>query len=193
MPSPSKAKGSGFEREVAKYLTDTYGETFIRNISGSGAYVGGSNSSRKAALTEAQIRHSKGDIVPPETFPRFNAEAKFYGELAFHQLLSSCTQLDAWIDQLMTASDPGDLNILFFKINRRGRYVAVQASLPWASGVSHVLYHSTSHGIWMIYSFENFFNLNTQLLKNLCSNNPLILDQVLVDTTSENLHFLNSL
>jgi hypothetical protein len=30
MPSPQKNKGSGFEREIAKYLSDTYGESFIR-------------------------------------------------------------------------------------------------------------------------------------------------------------------
>jgi len=28
--SSQKAKGSGFEREIAKYLSDTYGESFIR-------------------------------------------------------------------------------------------------------------------------------------------------------------------
>lgn len=165
MPAPSKIKGSGFEREMAKYLTDVYGETFIRNVSGSGAYVGGSNQSRKAQLTEAQIRHTKGDIVPPESFPRFNAEAKFYADLAFHQLFDRCSLLEGWLDQLITASDPGDCNVLFMKFNRRGRYVAVQATLPWADACSHVLYHSTSHGVWMIYYLENFFNLNTHNLK----------------------------
>lgn len=66
MPSPSKIKGSGFEREVAKFLSDTYGESFIRNNSGSGAYIGGANHIRKNTLSEAQIRHAKGDIIPPK-------------------------------------------------------------------------------------------------------------------------------
>ena len=30
MPSPQKNKGSGYEREVAKFLSDLYGESFIR-------------------------------------------------------------------------------------------------------------------------------------------------------------------
>ena len=47
MPSPQKTKGSGFEREIAKYLSDIYGESFIR-APGSGAYVGGKNQSRTA-------------------------------------------------------------------------------------------------------------------------------------------------
>lgn len=170
MPAPSKIKGSGFEREVAKYLTDTYGQTFIRNVSGSGAYVGGTNSFRKARLTEAQIRHTKGDIVPPETFPRFNAEAKFYADLSFHQLFDQCILLEGWIDQLMTAADPGDCNILFFKINRRGRYVAVQADLPWAADCSYTLYRSVRNGDWMIYSHDNFFRLNTQNLQTYSQN-----------------------
>ena len=52
MPSPSKNKGSGFERDVAKYLSDTYGESFIR-APGSGAYTGGSNNFRKKSLHES--------------------------------------------------------------------------------------------------------------------------------------------
>ena len=45
MTSPQKAKGSGFEREVAKFLSDLYGESFIR-APGSGAYIGGKNQHR---------------------------------------------------------------------------------------------------------------------------------------------------
>ena len=49
MPSPQKAKGSGWERDVARFLSGLYGETFIR-APGSGAYVGGVNKSRKEYL-----------------------------------------------------------------------------------------------------------------------------------------------
>jgi hypothetical protein len=166
MPSPSKNKGSGFEREIAKYLTDTYGETFIRNISGSGAYVGGTNNFRKKNLTEAQIRHAKGDVVPPESFPLFNAECKFYADFGFHQLLESSTQLETWLNQLMDAADPDDLNILFFKINRRGKYVAVQVTYDWDNSCSHSCYTSSKHGKWMIYSSDTFFRLNSGKLRH---------------------------
>ena len=111
MPSPQKAKGSGFEREVAKFLTDTYGETFIR-APGSGAYVGGKNQSRKQFLHEGQIRSFKGDIVPGQSFPKLNAECKSYKEFPFHLTLSGeCKQLDAWLDQLLDVEDEGDLNV----------------------------------------------------------------------------------
>ena len=54
MSSPSKNKGSGFEREIAKYLSEKYSESFIR-APGSGAYVGGKNQSRTQFLHEGQI------------------------------------------------------------------------------------------------------------------------------------------
>ena len=49
MPSPQKQKGSSWEREVARYLSEIYQESFIR-APGSGAYVGGTNSRRKEVL-----------------------------------------------------------------------------------------------------------------------------------------------
>lgn len=170
MPSKSKIKGSGFEREVAKYLSDTYGGSFIRNNSGSGAYVGGANAIRKATLSEAQVRHSKGDIVPPEEWKFFNAEAKFYADLSFHQLLDNCPQLEAWLDQLMVVADTYDVNVLFMKFNRKGKYVAVQVNhTVWNSDCSHVRYTSPKHGDWMIYSFDTFFKLNRDQLKEFCT------------------------
>jgi hypothetical protein len=174
MPSASKAKGSGFEREVAKFLSELYGESFIR-APGSGAYTGGSNSVRKTMLHENQIRSFKGDIVPGESFPNLNCEAKFYADFAFHQLFDECKQLEVWIDQLMTASDNDDVNILFMKFNRKGRYVAVQVSEPWDTHTNVMWYSSKKHGDWMIYSFDNFFKLNSTQLKKL-SNRKLLLE-----------------
>jgi hypothetical protein len=170
MPSPSKNKGSGFEREVAKYLTELYGAPFIR-APGSGAYTGGKNSGRRQVLHEGQIRSFKGDIMPPAEFSLFNAEAKFYADFPFHQLFDRCAQIDGWIDQLMTASDPGDFNILFMKFNRKGRYVAVQANIPWSSGSNVLRYSTPKYGDWMIYQFEIFFSQNSEIVKTLSNIN----------------------
>lgn len=166
MPSASKNKGSGFEREIAKYLSDLYDASFTR-APGSGAYTGGSNSFRRSVLSENQVRSFKGDIMPPENFSKFNAEAKFYADFTFHQLFTECTQLEDWLKQLMTAADDSDMNILFMKINRRGRFVAVQANLPWNSDCNHLRYTSKKYGNWMIYSLENFFELNKQQVQEL--------------------------
>ena len=54
MPSKSKTKGSSFEREVAKDLSELYEDSFVRTPS-TGAYVGGTNVIRKERLSEGQI------------------------------------------------------------------------------------------------------------------------------------------
>jgi hypothetical protein len=168
MPSPQKAKGSSFEREIAAHLSKLYGESFIR-APGSGAYVGGKNKVRTQILHEGQIRSFKGDIVPGQSFPKFNAECKSYADFPFNLVLAGeCKVLDGWIDQMMDVSEPGDLNILFMKFNRKGKFVVVQSSLTWIT--DHFLYYtSTKHKDWLIIEFEHFFKLNTELLKKYCS------------------------
>ncbi len=174
MPSPQKAKGSGYEREVAKFLTETYGESFIR-APGSGAYVGGKNQVRKEVLHEGQIRSFKGDIVPGQSFTKMNAECKFYKDFSFHLLLTGeCAQLDSWLDQLLDVEDEGDLNILFMKFNRIGQYVAVQPKLTWIVD-NYNLYASEKYGDWIIVEKNSFFKHNRELVK-LYSGSP--------DTTS---------
>ena len=164
MTSPQKAKGSGFEREIAKYLSEKYSESFIR-APGSGAYVGGKNQIRKEVLHEGQIRSFKGDVVPGQSFKRMNIECKFYADFPFHLLLTGdCKVIDAWIDQLMDVADEHDVNLLFMKFNRKGRYVCVQSKLTWVSD-NFVYYTSKKHGDWTIFEFDSFFALNTELLK----------------------------
>ena len=164
MPSPQKAKGSGFEREIAKYLSELYGESFIR-APGSGAYVGGKNQSRTQVLHEGQIRSFKGDIVPGQSFPRLNAECKFYADFPFHLLLTGeCKQFDSWLEQLLDVSDDNDLNVLFMKFNRIGRYIAVEPKLTWVTD-NFVFYGSEKHGDWYIMGMESFFRFNTELFK----------------------------
>ena len=168
MPSPQKQKGSGYEREVARFLTETYGETFIR-APGSGAYVGGKNQVRKQVLHEGQIRSFKGDIVPGQSFPKLNAECKSYKNFPFHLTLTyECKQLDSWLAQLLDVEDENDLNILFMKFNRIGQYVAVQSKFTWIMD-SCTLYMSKNHGEWIITEFNNFFRLNKDLFKQYSS------------------------
>ena len=174
MPSPQKAKGSGFEREIAKYLSEKYNESFIR-APGSGAYVGGKNQVRKEVLHEGQIRSFKGDVVPGQSFKKMNIECKFYADFPFHLLLTGeCKVIDGWLDQLMDVADPNDINILFMKFNRKGRYLAVQSKLTWVSD-NFLYYTSKNQGDWMIFEFDSFFQYNTELLKTYSST---------IDTTS---------
>ena len=177
MPSPQKQKGSSFEREVANFLSKTYNESFIR-APGSGAYVGGKNQSRKEFLHEGQIRSFKGDIVPGLNFPKFNAECKSYADFPFHQVLTGeCKQLESWLNQLMDVAEIDDTNILFMKFNRKGKFVAVQTKLTWVTDY-FMLYTSKKHGDWVLIEFDNFFNLNKDLLKAYSSGNQQTPSQI---------------
>lgn len=164
MPSPSKNKGSSFEREIAKFLSETYEESFIR-APGSGAYVGGKNQARKQYLHEGQIRSFKGDIVPGQSFPKFNAECKSYKDFPFHQLYTGdCKVLDSWLEQMMDVAEDGDLNILFMKFNRKGKFVVIQSKYTWVTD-QFTYYTSKAHGDWIIIDFDHFFKHNKEILK----------------------------
>ncbi len=164
MPSPQKQKGSSFEREVAVFLSSLYNESFIR-APGSGAYVGGKNQIRTQILHEGQIRSFKGDIVPGQSFPKFNAECKSYADFPFHLVLAGdCKVLDGWLQQMMDVADPDDFNILFMKFNRKGRFVVVQSKYTWITD-QFMYYTSSKLGDWLIIDFDHFFKLNKDLVK----------------------------
>ena len=171
MTSKSKNKGNTWERDVAKHLTSLYGETFIR-APGSGAYVGGTNTKRKEFLHEGQIRSFKGDIIPGQSFPKFNCECKSYADFPFHQLFSgSCKQLDVWLDQLMDASDEGDFNILIMKFNRKGKYVAIEFDQYYEHPLFveyHMLYQYKDIR-WAIMDCDRFWELNKDMVALSCS------------------------
>ena len=187
MPNPQKQKGNSFEREIAQFLSETYNESFIR-APGSGAYVGGKNTNRMQILHEGQIRSFKGDIVPGQNFPKLNAECKSYADFPFHLVLAgNCKVLEGWLEQMMAVAETGDLNILFMKFNRKGRFVAVQSHLTWVTD-QFLYYTSSNHGDWIIIEFEHFFKLNRDLLKgysgtNDTTSNPPV-QNIKIKTTS---------
>lgn len=167
MPSPQKNKGSSWERTVAVDLSTRFNESFIR-APGSGAYVGGSNSSRKQVLHEGQVRSFKGDIVPGQSFPRLNAECKSYKDFPFHQLFSnSCSVLESWIDQCMDVADPDDFNIIFMKFNRKGTFIAFQLtnSENLLTTANQLLYTSKRYGSWVFIEYQEFFKNYEKLFK----------------------------
>lgn len=169
MPNPQKQKGNSFEREVAQFLSKIYNESFIR-APGSGAYVGGKNQNRTQILHEGQIRSFKGDIVPGQSFDRMNCECKSYKDFPFHLVLTGeCKVLDDWLDQMMSVSEKNDINILFMKFNRKGRFVCVQTKMTWITD-QFLYYTSKKHKDWIIIEWDHFFKLNKDLLKTYCSN-----------------------
>jgi hypothetical protein len=168
VPSKSKTKGKSFEREVSTFLSELYDVSFTR-VPDSGAFTGGKNAHRRDKLTEGQVRAHKGDIIPPDNWKKFNAECKNYAEFPFHQLISSdyILLLEGWISQTLDAADQGDINIIFMKFNRKGRYVLFQSGTNFQT-YRHVDYQDKLGNHWKFTSFDDFFSLNKDLFQNNC-------------------------
>ena len=168
MPSPQRAKGNSWEREIALMLSETYGTNFMRSP-GSGAYIGGTNSHRKQILSEGQVRSFKGDIIPGTGFERLNIECKSYRDFSFHQILSGTTnkQLDSWIEQSMEVADPGDFTVLFMKFTRQGTYIATTAQQTLKLPPHGTHYKSQRHGTWFFSDLKTFMELNQDVIREL--------------------------
>jgi hypothetical protein len=156
MPSPQKQKGKGYENDVAKHLTQTFGSNFMRS-SCSGAYLGGQNRDRRITMTSGQIKAHKGDIIPPDDWHYFNCEVKFYKDFKFHQLFDESKTLESWIKETLQTSDPGDLNLIFMKFNRIGEFVAYQ-SIEQFTAAQYTVYRDN----WCVTSKEQFWNSHNQ-------------------------------
>lgn len=118
----SKNKGKAWERDICKILETSIGGKFIRTPS-SGAIIGGKNSKIKQYISEGSIRTFKGDIIPPQEYPKLVIEAKNYGDFSFHAVYTDNKQLNSWIEQMEESLDEGDFGILIIKITRKGSWV----------------------------------------------------------------------
>lgn len=168
MPSPQKTKGKGYENTVAKFLTETYGEKFMR-VPTSGAFLGGSNFDRRHTMTEGQVRAFKGDIIPPDAWQHFNCECKFYKEFKFHLLYGTNSLLDGWIEETEATANQGDVNLIFMKFNNIGEYMAYQAHEKF-----QISQYTSYTPTWHITSKAQFWHsYNISLLKNRCTGNNI--------------------
>lgn len=172
MPSKSKAKGNSWELDVAKFLTETYNETFLR-VQSSGAFVGGKNAYRKSSLDQGQLQSKKGDIHPPTTWTHLNIECKSYADFPFHQLWYTDVKiLDSWIVQQKEVEDEGDLNLILIKISRKDKWVVYPDNLDF------ITERSLSYKGWKFVHWDQFWTIpqNQQLVKTLSqmSTSPVI-------------------
>lgn len=164
MTSKSKAKGNAWELEVAKFLSATYNESFLR-IPSSGAFVGGKNKFRKSAIGAAQLQSKKGDIHPPEDWKHWNVECKSYADFPFHQLWTGDVKiLDSWIQQQHEVEDKGDLNLILIKISRKDKWVVFPDNLNFT--VDRSIHYKN----WYFTSWDDFWSkqVNIDLVKQ-CS------------------------
>lgn len=163
MPSKSKTKGNSWELDVAKFLTETYGATFLR-VPSSGAFVGGKNNHRKSSLDQAQLQSKKGDIHPPQDWKHFNVECKSYADFPFHQLFYTDVKiLDSWIQQQHDVEDEGDLNLILIKISRKEKWVVYQNNVGFQST------RGLNYKDWVFVEWSHFWDepANVSLVKRV--------------------------
>jgi len=159
MPSPAKQKGNAWEREVAKDLSETFNENFIR-VPNSGAYTGGANLHRLDRLTEDQKRMMDGDIMVPPCLSRFKIECKSYKTFEYHQLFTDNKTLNKWIKQ----AESGTFWFLVIKVTRKGSYILFPTTLSHYFRFKNFLRYTDKY---IITAYTDFWKNNADALRRI--------------------------
>ena len=167
MPSKSKTKGSAFERDVAKALTEAFGLPFTRS-SGSGAWRGGKNAARRA--TTSVQRDRTGDVVAPDELQPWVIECKRYAKIP-DLLDGPSAMVDGWIDQLEFDCAKGAFGTLVYKADSRPARIMMNLGVP---GLDRMCHHRGEGGEeeWWVYRLDDFLgdSLARQFLINSIAN-----------------------
>ena len=164
MPSAAKQKGNAWEREVAKDLSETFNENFIR-VPNSGAYTGGANFHRLDQLTESQKRMMDGDIMVPPCMSKFKLECKNYKTFDYHKLFTRNKTLDKWIKQ----AESGRLWFLIIKVTRKGSYLLFHKDISHYFRFENYLRYTKNY---IIIKYDNFWKSNVDAIRKLNENPP---------------------
>ena len=159
MPSTAKQKGNAWEREVAKDLSETFNENFIR-VPNSGAYTGGANFHRLDRLTEDQKRMMDGDIMVPPCMSKFKIECKSYKTFEYHQLFTDNKTLNKWIEQ----AESGTYWFLVIKVTRKGSYILLPVELSHYFRFNNFLRYTNKY---VIISYTDFWKNNASTIREL--------------------------
>ena len=159
MPSAAKQKGNAWEREVAKDLSETFNENFIR-VPNSGAYTGGANVFRIDQLTEQQKRMMDGDIMVPPCLSRYKIECKNYKAFDFHQLFNENKTLDKWIKQ----AEFGLLWFLVIKVTRKGSFILFRKEISNHFSYKNYLSYKDKY---VITDYKEFWQENADAIRRL--------------------------
>tara|TARA_R100000664_G_C2747910_1_gene135376 strand:- start:1364 stop:1867 length:504 start_codon:yes stop_codon:yes gene_type:complete len=159
MPSAAKQKGNAWERDVAKDLSETFNENFIR-VPNSGAYTGGANVFRIDQLTEQQKRMMDGDIMVPPCLSRYKIECKNYKAFDFHQLFNENKTLDKWIKQ----AEFGLLWFLVIKVTRKGSFILFRKEISKHFSYKNYLSYKDKY---LITDYKEFWQKNADAIRRL--------------------------
>ena len=159
MPSTAKQKGNSWERDVAKDLSETFNENFIR-VPNSGAYTGGANFHRLDRLTEDQKRMMDGDIMVPPCMSSFKIECKSYKTFDYHKCFTDNKTLNKWIQQ----AESEDNWFLVIKVTRKGSYILFPTKLSYYFRFKNHLRYNDKY---IITSYTDFWKNNANGIRKL--------------------------
>lgn len=127
LTSFAKSKGSGYEGEIAKFLTEFFGYKFER-APFSGAFLGGVNSVRNVSDTLVQVLG--GDIIPPSDLKYLYSECK-RGESTYIQLNKpDMPWIESWVKQNTLAKKlEGSKIFTFMRRNREPSFIIVEQDI----------------------------------------------------------------
>jgi hypothetical protein len=173
MPSKGKAKGNAWERELAGLLNKIFNLPFQR-VPNSGAFLGGSNASRRMGLDAKQERLMTGDLIVPEELNHCSFECKFYKSFDYHLLFRQNKQFEDWIKQSKEGCNIDQIWFLCIKSNRREPLVASDSImfLDVFTGLNYMSYKFEDKTVY-ITELKPFFEMGKDFLLSLSQNKLL--------------------
>lgn len=160
MPSKSKIKGSTFERNLAKFLNETYKTNEFARTPMSGALVGRTNWNKVTAMSDSTKASLASDIIVPEFF-KFSVEAKAYKDSPdFANIVKGHDgDLNKWIGK--SCYDAIHLHLLpmvTFKINNKGVFFVVPTNIV-TRYLCEIESYFVYNGYFMVISEKSFVAL----------------------------------
>jgi len=145
----SRAKGSTFERQIAKILNDRLGTTEFSRTPGSGAF----------ATTHSLPDHLKiyGDLITPQNFKYCLECKKGYNNQNLYSLYNHSSDFWKFIEQCQKDSEKcGKIPMVIFKQDRQPTLAIIPSHIVVESN-NYIEIHKESQ-YYRIYMFDDLLN-----------------------------------
>jgi len=142
----SRAKGSSFERQIAKILNDRLGTSEFSRTPGSGAF----------ATTHSLPDHLKiyGDLITPQNFKYCIECKKGYNNQNLYSLYNYSSEVWKFIDQCQKDSDKcGKIPMVIFKQDRQPTLAIIPSNVAVQSNNYIEIHKEALH--YRVYMFDD--------------------------------------
>ena len=150
----SRAKGSTFERQIAKTLNDRLGTTEFSRTPGSGAF----------ATTHTLPDHLKiyGDLITPQNFKYCLECKKGYNNQNLYSLYNHSSDFWKFIDQCQKDSEKcGKIPMVIFKQDRQPTLAIIPSNIVVESN-NYIEVHKENQ-YYRIYMFDDLLKENDSI------------------------------